>query len=219
MLHEKWVCVGIFRGPGYLAGETWTTRAAILADAGRQALGVVYLELPTKADAQALIENFRNDRGAAISAVTQAELLAKLAGNHTHLIKAMIAVFLLVVLGAVLAASSLLSLVQQRRLPELCTLRAIGFRSRAVGFLIFWETEIIAFLGGGLGVAVAIIGLKNYAIHSSGKDGTSFTFSAALDWNQGCAAFALMLMVGMIGAIAPIIVTRRTQITRGLREE
>ena len=219
VVNEKLTCVGIFRSAGYLGGEVWTTRATVMSDPRRTALSVVYLDTKTKEDATALSEKLRTDRALNVQAFSEQAFYAKILGDHDHLIKAMMVIFVLVVFGAILVASSLLSLLQQRRVGELFTLRAIGFRSRAIAAIVLWETEILALGGGAVGLGVSVVALRNYSVLSASPGGSAITFRPHLTLELAIASLGAMCLVGILGALVPIVRALRAQVASGLREE
>jgi len=221
MVNEHFRCVGVFHSHGYHSGELWTTRAMIQADPARVSLGVVYLETRDAADAQRVIAELKSDRSMTIHPMTEPALSKKLAGNQTHMVRALIVAFLLLVGGAVLVASVLLLLFQERYTSDLFVLRAIGFRAAAIVSLVILQTELLALSGGFVGLIISALGLRHRSITSSspGGGGSTVTFRLISTWENVGLTVATLLVVGLIGATLPIGRALRGDIVKGLREE
>jgi ABC-type lipoprotein release transport system permease subunit len=211
--------VGYFRASGFFSGEAWTTRAVFQADPARKSLGVVYLEAASPAAATTIATNLKGIKAIRVDASTEADFYEKMIGEYKHLAIGLLMVFLLVVGGAVLTAASVLALLQQRRLPELCMMRAMGFRDRRISALIIYETQLAVMVGGGIGITIAAIALRNFVMHAVSGSISSINFEASLSWDVAAQTIGLMFAIGFAGAIVPIIRMKRTGITVGLREE
>jgi ABC-type antimicrobial peptide transport system permease subunit len=219
ILNEKFVCVGLFRSEGYLSGEVWTTRAAVLTDPRRYALSVVYLETPSKAAAQSVIARINGARDHVLKALTVDELHAKMVGDQSHLLEVLTVIFALVVGGALFASASFLSLLQRSRISEHCTLRAMGFPRRTISSFILWETELLSLCGGAIGIALAALALRNYSVESVGPTATPAIFEVGVSWSLAGLSLAVMFVIGVLGALTTLIRAARVSITAGLREE
>jgi putative ABC transport system permease protein len=219
LINAKWTCVGVFRAPGFFSGELWTTRAAILADPQRSSLSVVYLETATAADAAAIAAKLAGEKAIKVDAVPEPKFYAKLVKDFDHLVTGMLLVFALVVTGAILTAASLVAVFQQRRLGELSVMRAMGFRSGAIAMLIFYETELLVLMGGVGGLVLTWLVLRNYVVHVDGGNLSSVNFTAPMGWTLAVVSMGVMFLVGIFGAIVPVLRMLGTPVTRGLREE
>ena len=128
-------------------------------------------------------------------------------------------VLFLVSAGSILASSSLIALLQQRAVPELCVLRAVGFRSARVILLILLETELLTMLGGVFGVLVTAIALRQYVVYTVSTSLTPLVFRAPLTAPVAIVTLVGMFLIGIVGASLPIIRMARLDIAHGLREE
>ena len=122
------------------------------------------------------------------------------------------------VIGAVLGAmNSMFSAIASRK-RELATMRALGFKRRAIMMSIVIEAAFIAFLGGVAGVLFAL------PVNGIATGTTNFQTFAEVAFNfkisPQVAAFAITLAVvaGVIGGLIPALLASRVPITKALRE-
>ena len=219
MVNERFVCVGIFRSSSYFSSEAWTSRAAFLADSNRVPLSVIYLDTAGEAEAESLAQKLRSERSFIVDAASERAFLAKVRGNHDHLVKALGLLFIFIVGGAALVAAILLSLLQQRRLSEHSVLRAIGFRAGAIAMIVLWEMQALALIGGAIGLVAVFFGLQHFDLQSTSPVGAAMSFDAQVSWTMAALCIAVMSLIATLGAIGPIVRVTRLEITRGLREE
>ena len=202
----KVTVVGTFHAEGFLSGEAWTTRQFYTSDPRRKSLASVYLETSTREEARALAQRLGTDRALRVKAVLEPDYF-----------KEQLGAFDFVVLG--LASASLIALLQQRAVPELCVLRAIGFRATAVSLLILVETEILTLLGGGLGTLATAFALRKYVVYTLSSSLTPLIVRSPLRPEVALVALAGMFFIGIVGAARPILRMRSIDISSGLREE
>jgi putative ABC transport system permease protein len=219
LLGETYTCVGVFRGDDIHSGEIVTTRAHILRDPARIPLSVVWLETGSPEDAQQLVARFNHSHAYGTDAQTEREFTKAVVGDRRHLLDSMLLVFVFVLGGTALASSVFLSMLQEGRLGEFSTLRAIGFKRRAVAAIVLYETELIAIVGGAIGALLAVLGLRDYTVQVVGAQFVPTTFAAPVRAPIALIAIAIMLLVGVIGALGPMYRAHRIEIGRGLREE
>lgn len=215
----KVTVVGTFHAEGFLSGEAWTTRQFYTSDPRRKPLASVYLETSTREEARALAQRLGADRALRVKAVLEPDYFKEQLGAFDFVVLGLAAVLFLVSLGSVLASASLIALLQQRAVPELCVLRAIGFRATAVSLLILVETEILTLLGGGLGIIATAFALRKYVIYTLSSSLTPLIVRSPLRPEVALVALAGMFFIGIVGAARPILRMRSIDISSGLREE
>ncbi|MEO6952252.1 MAG: ABC transporter permease [Polyangia bacterium] len=219
LLGVNMTVVGTFHAEGFLSGEAWTTRQFYTTDPRRKSLASVFLETSTPDEARALAQRLGADKVLRVNAVSEAAYYKGQTGAFDHIVFGLTAVLFLVSLGSVLASISLIALLQQRAVPELCVLRAIGFRSAAVSLLILFETELLTLFGGALGVFLTGLALRKYVVYTLSTSLTPLIVRAPLKPVIALAALAGMFVVGVLGALRPILRMRHVDIAVGLREE
>jgi putative ABC transport system permease protein len=122
------------------------------------------------------------------------------------------------VIGAVLGSMNAMFSAVASRTRELATLRALGFKRRAVLATVVVEAALVSSLGGLLGVLLALpvngiaTGTTNFQTFSE------VAFNFRITPQLALTAFLIALIAGIIGALLPAIAASRLPITRALRE-
>jgi putative ABC transport system permease protein len=100
----------------------------------------------------------------------------------------------------------------RQRLRESGILKALGFRDRAIGALIIYESVLLTGLGGILGVGLAFglsEGLKKIL--------SNFFPNFSVDGRTMAMALAISLGIGVVAGITPMLQLVRTKPTEALR--
>jgi ABC-type antimicrobial peptide transport system permease subunit len=111
-------------------------------------------------------------------------------------------------LGTLGLAVVLLRSVWERR-GELALLRALGYRHRALGWLLLSENGFLLLLGLGVGAATALLAV---APHLVGGEG-------AIPWPELFGMLTVVLLVGLLVAAAALAATLRAPLVPALRRE
>ncbi len=112
------------------------------------------------------------------------------------------------VLGALGLAVVLLRSVWERR-GELALLRALGFRKRALGWLVLAENLFLLVLGLGMGMAAALVAV---APHLVGR-------ASGVPWLRLFGLLGLVLAVGFVAGAAAVRATLQAPLLPALRKE
>jgi ABC-type antimicrobial peptide transport system permease subunit len=111
-------------------------------------------------------------------------------------------------LGALGLGVVLLRGVWERR-GELALLRALGYRQRALGWLVFAENGFLLLLGLGVGTLAALLAV---APHLLGGEG-------AIPWPRLLGMLGLVLLVGVLSGAAALARTLRAPLVPALRRD
>jgi ABC-type antimicrobial peptide transport system permease subunit len=111
-------------------------------------------------------------------------------------------------LGALGLGVVLLRGVWERR-GELALLRALGYRRRSLGWLVFAENGFLLLLGLGVGTIAALLAV---APHLLGGEG-------AIPWPRLLGMLGLVLLVGLLSGAAALARTLRAPLVPALRRE
>jgi putative ABC transport system permease protein len=102
----------------------------------------------------------------------------------------------------------------RQRTHEVGILKALGFRDAALGRLMLGESLVLALLGGGAGVALALASQELVRR----KMGAYFpTYSVSLE--TGLVGLLISLAIGLVAGITPALVAARLRPTDALRSE
>lgn len=122
------------------------------------------------------------------------------------------------VLGATLGAMNTMFSSVASRKRELATMRALGFKRRAVLLSVVVESTVLSAAAGVLGVILALpvngiaTGTANFVTFSE------VAFSFTISPQVALFAIALAIVAGVIGGLLPAIAAARLPIAQALRE-
>ena len=111
-------------------------------------------------------------------------------------------------LGTLGLATVMLRNVLERR-SELALMRAVGFRNRALAWLVMFENALLLFWGLFAGGIAALLAMGPHLL----------TTGADIPWRNGGITLALVVVVGMVAALAAVREAVRTPILSTLRAE
>jgi len=127
-------------------------------------------------------------------------------------------VTLFMIAAAVLATMNTMFTAVSSRKRELATMRAIGFKRRAIVGAMIIESAFVAFLGGVMGILLALpvnlisTGTVNWQTFSE------VAFNFRVDPTVALIGIVLAVVSGVLGGLIPAITAARMPITRALRE-
>lgn len=97
--------------------------------------------------------------------------------------------------GAILVANNVALAVLERR-TEIGVLKAVGAKRRRVMSILLWESGLVGFLGGLIGIGAGILlalGVNTFSSPSDGRGASAITFT----WSPGVAALLMLLSIGL----------------------
>jgi ABC-type antimicrobial peptide transport system permease subunit len=111
-------------------------------------------------------------------------------------------------LGTVGLAVILLRSVLERR-GELATMRALGFRRRALAFMVVAENGLLLLVGVAVGTVAALVAVAPHLAHAN----------ALVPWGALAATLVLIVAVGTLAALAAVRQALRVPLLPALRAE
>ncbi len=127
------------------------------------------------------------------------------------------AVAIIMAIGSAFAATNTMYATVARRTKEIGTLRALGFSRAAVLRSFLFESIVLAFLGGVLGVLMALpINGVTSGVGSSNFSEVAFQFSVGT-WPI-LAGLAFSVVIGAVGGLLPAWSASRKNIITAMRE-
>jgi ABC-type lipoprotein release transport system permease subunit len=139
---------------------------------------------------------------------TAARLESYLAVENTYLSTFQALGGLGLLLGAIGLAVVLLRGVWERR-GELALLRALGYRHKALGWLVLAENVFLLLLGLGAGTVCALLAVGPHLLGGGG----------AVPWQRLLGMLGAVLLTGLVTAAAALAVTLRAPLLPALRRE
>jgi hypothetical protein len=154
-----------------------------------------------------VLEDTLGKRGLSMTPV-QDRLQSYLAVENTYLSTFQMLGGLGLVLGALGLAVVLIRSVWERR-GELALLRALGFRKRALAWLVLAENAFLLVVGLGVGSGAALLAVAPHLIAGAGE----------VPWQRLLGLLVLVLCVGLLAGTVAVATTLRAPLLPALRRE
>jgi putative ABC transport system permease protein len=216
---REWTVVGVFDGKGTsFDSEMWADIDYLGLAQKRSEYSSVLLRPESAAAAASIRDTIKGDNRLKLNVKSEYTYYEEQTNGLVGIVILVGFVTVFMVIGAILGAmNSMFSAIASRK-RELATMRALGFKRRAILLSIVIEAAFIALLGGIAGVLFALpvngiaTGTTNFVTFSE----VAFNFRIT----PQVAIFAILLAVvaGVIGGLIPAISASRLPITRALRE-
>lgn len=216
---QQWTVVGVFdaRGTSF-DSEIWADVDTLGLAQKRNEYSSVLLRPNDAAGARAIADAISTDTRLKLQTKTEEKYYEEQTSGLLGIRILVTIVTFFMVLGAILGAMNTMFSAVASRKRELATMRALGFKRRAVLLSIMIEAVVVSGLAGVIGVVLALpvngiaTGTANFITFSE----VAFNFRIS----PGVAVFAISLAIvaGVIGGLLPAISAARLPITRALRE-
>lgn len=146
------------------------------------------------------------------SVVTRSGLnTQQLSSSELPLAVAVAALVAAVVVG-VLFLTTLMGLEVSADRQQLATLAVIGFSGRSRSLLVAVETVVVSVLGGVVGLGIGVVGIVG--VNEFGQAVLGVGTVAVVDPRIAAYALAVSVVIGLVGGIYPVLLSRRA----GLQE-
>lgn len=216
---REWRVVGLFEAAGTsFDSEMWTDVDYLGLAAKREQYSSVLVKPLDREAFQSLSDTVANDTRLKLQTKSEYKYYSDQTGGLLGIIILVTFVTVFMVIGAILGAMNTMFSAVASRTRELATLRALGFKRRAVLMSVIVEAAFVSFLGGIAGVLLALpvngisTGTTNFRTFSE----VAFNFRISLE--VALIAVTIATIAGAIGGVLPAISAARLPITRALRE-
>ena len=216
---QTWNVVGVFDAAGTaFASEIWADVDYLGEARKRSAYSSLILRPVDHAAFESIKASIKNDNRLKLQVKTEYEYYVEQTNGLLGIVILVFIVTAFMVAAAILATMNTMFTAVSSRKRELATMRAIGFKRRTIVAAMIIESAFVAFLGGVMGVLLALpvnlisTGTVNWQTFSE----VAFNFRV----DQMVASIGILLAVisGVVGGLIPAITAARLPITRALRE-
>ena len=216
---QMWSVVGVFDAAGTaFASEIWADVDFLGSARKRNAYSSLVVRPVDHAAFQAIEASIKNDNRLKLQVKSEYDYYAEQTNGLLGIVILVFIVTAFMVAAAILATMNTMFTAVSSRKRELATMRAIGFKRRAIVLAMIIESAFVALLGGVLGVLLALpvnfisTGTVNWQTFSE------VAFNFRVDQLVALIGIALAVVSGVIGGLIPAISAARLPITRALRE-
>jgi ABC-type antimicrobial peptide transport system permease subunit len=217
---RDWTVVGVFdAGRSAFDSEIWLDAEQLMAAFRRQSFSTVLLRLAPGVPAATLLGAFEAElRLKQLDAIPEDRFYAAQSESLATFIRVLgLALAVIFSVGAVVGAMITMFGSVASRTAEIGTLRALGFRRRAILLAFLGESLALALAGGAVGLAAAgfmqavDVSTTNFATFA--ELAFRFTLTPAI----ALQALGFALAMGVLGGFVPALRAARTKIVDSLR--
>jgi len=216
---QKYTVVGLFDANGTnFDSEMWTD-VNFLGDARKRTAYSSVVLHPVDANAFRDIKSaIQNDNRLKLNVKSEFQYYADQTGSMIGIRILVGFVAFCMVIGAVLGTMNTMFSAIASRKRELATMRALGFKRRAIIGTVLLESAFISILGGlaGILLSLPVNGISTGTTNFSTFSEVAFNFR--VDAPLALQALTLALIAGVFGGVLPAIAAARMPITKALRE-
>jgi putative ABC transport system permease protein len=216
---QKYNVVGLFEANGTnFDSEMWTD-VNFLGDARKRTAYSSVVLRPIDANAFRDIKSaIQNDNRLKLNVKSEYQYYADQTGALIGIRILVGFVAFCMVIGAVLGTMNTMFSAIASRKRELATMRALGFKRRAIIATVLIESAFVSLLGGlaGILLSLPVNGISTGTTNFSTFSEVAFNFK--VDPPLALQAIILALIAGVIGGVLPAITAARMPIPKALRE-
>lgn len=216
---RDWAIVGVFDGGDTaFASEAWCDADRLMSEARRDAFSSVTLRARDAAAAVRLAKAVETEPRLQLEGLAEPAYYRMQTEQTAGLLYLGFALAGLLAIGACFGAMNTMYAAVAGRVREIATLRALGFRRRAILLAFIVESAALALPGAALGCALGMVlngastGTTNFATFSE----ISFSFNVGP--RAIAAGIAFGVGMGVLGGLLPAGRAARTPVSRALRE-
>ena len=210
--------VGVFEASaGALESEIWAPRSSIADSYDRRTLSSVVVRLRSLSDREKALEYLRGP-AVKLQAKSETDYYYDLTSKTREIVVLTSVLIGLMSLGAVFAVANTMYAAVDGRKREIAMLRTIGFSRISIILAFILESLMIC-------LSACLVGLAaSYLVNGSRQDFLSDTTWTVLAYELRItpatvgSAFAMALLVGVTGGLAPALRASRTRIIEALRK-
>jgi len=211
--------VGVFDAAGTaFDSEIWADENFLGASRKRLAYSTVLARPVDAAASKSIVDAIKNDNRLKLQVKTERKYYEEQTSGLFGIIILVGFVTVFMVVGAVLGTMNTMFSAVASRTRELATMRALGFKRRAILMSIVIESALVSLLGGAAGVLLALpvngisTGTTNFRTFSE------IAFNFRVDASVALTGIVIALLAGVAGGLLPAISAARMPITKALRE-
>lgn len=211
--------VGVFDAAGTaFDSEVWADENFLGASRKRLAYSTVLVRPADAAASSNIAATIANDNRLKLQVKTERKYYEEQTSGLFGIVILVGFVTLFMVIGAILGTMNTMFSAVASRTRELATMRALGFKRRAILASIVIESALVSLLGGLAGVLLALpvngisTGTTNFRTFSE------IAFNFRVDASVAMTGIIIALIAGVAGGLLPALSAARMPITKALRE-
>jgi putative ABC transport system permease protein len=218
-----WIAVGILQSAGStFDSEIWAKRQLVGPLFGKENFSTLVLRTADADRARELKEEVTTRfKKAALQAQLETDYYEKLNGTNAQFLGVIIFVTAIMAIGGMFGVMNTMFAAVNSRIKDIGVLRILGFSGPQILLSFFFETLMIAIIGGAIGLALGSLchGWTASSIASSGQGGggKSVVLKLIIDSTILTNGFLFSLIMGALGGLLPAVAAMRMKPLESLR--
>ncbi len=216
---HDYAVVGVFDAGGTgFDSEIWGDEVYIAQSRRRNSYSSVLVRPVDAAAARSIKSAITNDERLKLMVKSERQYYSEQTTGLAGILVLVGFVTLFMIVGAVLGPMNTMFSAVASRTRELATMRALGFKRRAIVLSVVLESALVSLLGGLMGLLLAfpVNGISTGTTNFKTFSEIAFTFR--VDGSIAVTGIVIALVAGVIGGVMPAISAARLPITKALRE-
>jgi ABC-type antimicrobial peptide transport system permease subunit len=216
---RNWTVVGIFDAEGTaFDSELWSEYEQASDAFNRPIYSSLTFRIKDTTQFAAMVEKIENDPRLPLDVKREKDYYESQSKTFSTFIGIIGTVISIVFsLGAIIGAMITMYAAVANRITEIGTLRSLGFSRFSILTTFLFESLLIAFFGGAIGIGAALF-LKFFQISTTNWDTFSeVAFNFDISWNIAITAIVFALIMGVVGGFLPAVRAARLKIVDSLR--
>ena len=216
---SDWDVVGVVdSGRGAQDSEIWGDVNQVSAGLERvEVLSSALVEATDAVAAKALVNDIENDQRLGMMAVPEDEYYSQQTAQGAPIEYVGIFVAIIMAVGSSFAAMNTMYAAVSRRSREIGTLRVLGFSQGSILASFFFESVLLAGLGGLLG-CLLVMPLNGITTAVGSSNFSELAFDFRVTPRAMLAGLAFAVVMGTVGGLLPARMAAKKEILTALRE-
>jgi putative ABC transport system permease protein len=216
---HTWTVAGVFDAEGTaFDSEMWCDAGYLMQVRKREAVSSLLIKPAGKVAFAAVATTVRSDLRLQLQAKSERQYYAEQTVGLTSIRRLVELVTFFMVGAAIFGTMNTMFSAVASRGRELATLRALGFRRRAILLSVVLESALIALLGGITGVLLALPVNFISTGTFNGRTMSEVAFNFRVDGGVAAIGIVVALVAGIVGGTLPALMAALMPITKALRE-
>jgi putative ABC transport system permease protein len=216
---REWTVVGIFdAGNTGFSSEIWGDADQLMQAFRRQAYSSVIFKMRDPSEFAAFKQRIESDPRLTSEAYRENAYYAKQSEMMAKFLRILgLTLTIIFSLGAIIGAMITMYAAVANRVSEIGTLRALGFKRRNILAAFLFESLLLGFFGGAIGLFMASF-LQLFTVSTMNfQTFSELAFSFTLTFSLFLQAMGFALFMGFAGGLLPAIHAARMNIVEALR--
>lgn len=211
---QRWTIAGIFEAPGAtLESEIWGHLDDVLVASKRTDYSAIVLKTKSPESAEELLLDLAARTDVRLDSKTESEYYAALANALKPVQVVSITMTVLLVMGAVMAGMNTMFTSILGRTREMGVLLVLGYKRKAVLISFILESVLLSLCGGVLGTATGAL------LNGLPMKMPMGAFRFIIDGQTLGVGIVLAALIGVLGALVPVLRVARLQTVEALRAD